>query len=48
LAPRWIVIRLLMLLGLASNVVTPAPTLKAKTNSPGRQLVPSGIAVRRE
>jgi fatty-acid desaturase len=28
----WMVIRILMLLGLASNVATPSPTLKAKIN----------------
>jgi hypothetical protein len=42
------IIRLLMLLGLAWNVATPSPTLKAKINSPGRRLTPAGIAVRRK
>ena len=44
----WMIIRLLMLLGLAWNVATPSPTLKAKINSPGRRLTPAGIAVRRK
>jgi stearoyl-CoA desaturase (delta-9 desaturase) len=38
----WMVIRLLMLLGLAWNVATPSPALKEKFNSRGRWLVPAG------
>jgi sn-1 stearoyl-lipid 9-desaturase len=37
----WMVIRLLMLLGLAWDVAMPSPTLKATINSPGPRLVPA-------
>jgi fatty-acid desaturase len=37
----WMVIRLLMLLGLAWDVATPSPTLKATINCPSRRLVPA-------
>jgi stearoyl-CoA desaturase (delta-9 desaturase) len=37
----WMVIRLLMLLGLARNIAAPSPTLKARFDSPGRRLGPA-------
>jgi fatty-acid desaturase len=36
----WMVIRLLMLLGLARNVAVPSPTLAAKFNASGQRLAP--------
>jgi stearoyl-CoA desaturase (delta-9 desaturase) len=40
--PTWMVIRLLMLLGLAWNVATPSPTLRAKFNGSGPRLGAAG------
>jgi fatty-acid desaturase len=44
----WMVIRLLMLLGLARNVALPSRTLAAKFNNSGRPLIVTGSGELRE